>query len=167
MIFGDKNTFAIEVEFSGIVPGGNDIFGRMVLWIGAISLGSWAERFVLGIAKVGLQRLLSTNKINIKEFSGESSESILTIIDNYVFGESESLEDSRRRHLDYSNSIVCPGLGEPFDDELLVSLSDGDEVLFIWLDSKSQKVLRKRVSLDDIEGAVGAFKEEVDRQLRS
>lgn len=161
MIFGTQKTFAIETEvrfFSAGRP-----LGPMRLWIKNNPIGAFEVQH-LGVANGFLTDIVADTGSRVNPcFEGQTPADIIRTIKENLYcaddpmtaGQLASAEDNAER---FNKFLLCPDLGEDFDDVFAVLLDHEDEALLIW--SSFEHVSRCdsiRLAMDEILGPMEQF----------
>ena len=136
MIFGNKNTFAIEVKHDTSYTAKNYIFGSMCMWIENVALGNIDEpACILGVSYMQLKTVLeSIPKQNIENLPKTNESDLFNFIDHKTYiGDDYSPED----HVFYDYDFMTNG-GESFDNtkSFIIKYEDQYKIFFHDYDKK-------------------------------
>jgi len=161
MIFGSPNKFAIKTEVRSFSAGRP--LGPMRLWIKNNPVGAFDVQH-LGVANGFLTDIVAdTGNRTDPCFEGQPAADIIrTIKENLYCSDDTStakqLETAEGNAERFNKFLLCPDLGEDFDDVFAVLLDYKDEVLLTW--SPFEDVSRCdsiRLAMDEILGPMEQF----------
>lgn len=163
-LFGDKNKFAIQTDLEYETDSGTAV-GPICLWIGGDQIGDYEGSIeVLGFCQAGLHNLTVALGTRIDSLvNGKSKETIYEFLTDAVLGDlrefSEGTEVFENRFHDF---LLCPELGEAFEDEVVVTVDVQSYCRFIWRSKEDHQINEIAVSHSEIRIVSNAFSEWLD-----
>lgn len=165
MIFGSEKRFAIDAVITDFTERG-DPLGNICLWADGTRIGDFSVTAPLGSAEVYLRRVVSDiGKRRDKEIDTRSREQVISFLKAALYGNMgttvrECAELERR----FRKFVLCPGLGESFDEEFLVLADNGNETRFIWEDRFSGRVRETGLRLSEYREPIHSFLDWLETQ---
>ncbi len=154
-IFGSKQSFAIEAEIASFY-GENQALGHIRLWIDGQAVGDLEDIAPLGVPWANFENLLNASDcLSDETLIGESKEALVSKVISASYTDSDRYSDSEfDPDQRYRDLILCPDLGEAFDNELVLMLSDEDQVRLVWTDHLSEElqydqIFERRIELEE------------------
>ena len=135
MLFGSKQRFAIEADVCYFTDYGVPI-GPTCLWIVGTRIGDPSSTEPLGVCVSGFETAIEDTGTRVDAtFNVMPKEQVVWFLWNAIFGRNErSLEEEEDLAGKYNKFILCPYLGESFDDDFVVIVDVSSKIRVIWQD---------------------------------
>lgn len=163
-LFGEKHKFAIQAKLEYLTDSGNPV-GQICLWIGGDQIGDFDSSCdVLGYCQAGFDNLVKgLGTRNDPLLDGKSKEDVISFLQDAVLGDLRSFsEGDEIFEYRFQDFLLCPELGEDFEDEIVAVLDVNSFSRIIWLDRKSNTVKEIAVQQSEIRKASGEYSEWVN-----